>query len=278
MNAQPHPLLDTTTTVVVLVAALVIGAIIGSFLNVVIWRVPNHISIVNPKRSFCPNCKARIAWYDNIPVVSWLALGAQCRHCKESVAVRYPLVESLTGVAFAAVTAGGVFGFYESWALPALFFFAAVSIVVAFIDLDHHLILNVVIYPSLGIGAVLLALASLLAGDWRRMLTALIGAVALGAFYLLLALVWAGGMGGGDVKLAVLIGLMLGWFGVPQLIVGAFAAFFVGGIISIVLLALRKVRLRGGIPFGPSMVIGAWIGIYAGAFIADWYLQISGLV
>ena len=186
MNTQPHLLLDTTTAVVVMVAALVIGAIIGSFLNVVIWRVPNHISIVNPKRSFCPNCKARIAWYDNIPVVSWLVLGAKCRHCKEPIAVRYPLVESLTGVAFAAVMAGAVFGLYEPWALPALLFFAAVSIVVAFIDLDHHLILNVIIYPSLGITAVLLALASLLTGDWMRMVHALIGAVVLGAFYLLL--------------------------------------------------------------------------------------------
>lgn len=246
MNTQPHLLLDTTTAVVVMVAALVIGAIIGSFLNVVIWRVPNHISIVNPKRSFCPNCKARIAWYDNIPVVSWLVLGAKCRHCKEPIAVRYPLVESLTGVAFTAVMAGAVFGLYEPWALPALLFFAAVSIVVAFIDLDHHLILNVIIYPSLGITAVLLALASLLTGDWMRMVHALIG-------------------------------LTLGWLGWPQLIVGAFAAFFVGGIISIVLLALHKVKLRGGIPFGPSMVIGAWIGIYAGALIANWYLQISGL-
>lgn len=191
--------------------------------------------------------------------------------------MRYPLVESLTGVAFAAVMAGAVFGLYEPWVLPALLFFAAVSIVVAFIDLDHHLILNVIIYPSLGITAVLLALASLLTGDWMRMVHALIGAVVLGAFYLLLALVWAGGMGGGDIKLAVLIGLTLGWLGWPQLIVGAFAAFFVGGIISIVLLALHKVKLRGGIPFGPSMVIGAWIGIYAGALIANWYLQISGL-
>lgn len=118
MNTQPHLLLDTTTAVVVLVAALVIGAIIGSFLNVVIWRVPNHISIVNPKRSFCPNCKARIAWYDNIPVVSWLVLGAKCRRCKEPIAVRYPLVESLTGVAFAAVMAGAVFGLYEPWRCP----------------------------------------------------------------------------------------------------------------------------------------------------------------
>lgn len=151
------------------------------------------------------------------------------------------------------------------------------SIVVAFIDLDHHLILNVIIYPSLAISAMLLALASLLTGDWMRMAYALVGAVALGAFYLLLALIWVDSMGGGDIKLAVVLGLVLGWLGWPQLIVGAFGAFLVGGIISIVMLAMRKVKLRGGIPFGPSMVVGAWIGIFAGVYIANWYLQISGL-
>lgn len=277
MSAQPHMLLDTTTTVIVLVAALVIGCIIGSFLNVVIWRVPNHISIVNPKRSFCPTCKAQIAWYDNIPVISWMVLHAKCRNCKEPISARYPLVETLTGLAFTAVMAGGVFGLYDPWALPELFFLAAMSIVVAFIDLDHHLILNVIIYPSLAISAMLLALASLLTGDWMRMAYALVGAVALGAFYLLLALIWVDSMGGGDIKLAVVLGLVLGWLGWPQLIVGAFGAFLVGGIISIVMLAMRKVKLRGGIPFGPSMVVGAWIGIFAGVYIANWYLQISGL-
>lgn len=98
---------DTPTVVLLLVASLVIGCIFGSFLNVVIWRVPNHISLVNPKRSFCPNCEAPIAWYDNIPIISWLVLGAKCRHCKEPIAVRYPIVEALGGLSFLAVTLGG---------------------------------------------------------------------------------------------------------------------------------------------------------------------------
>ena len=97
------------------IISLVIGCIFGSFLNVVIWRVPNHISLVNPKRSFCPNCEAPIAWYDNIPIISWLVLGAKCRHCKEPIAVRYPIVEALGGLSFLAVTLGALFGAYSPW-------------------------------------------------------------------------------------------------------------------------------------------------------------------
>ena len=109
----------------------------------------HHISLVNPKRSFCPNCEAPIAWYDNIPIISWLVLGAKCRHCKEPIAVRYPIVEALGGLSFLAVTLGALFGAYSPWILPELYVFAAVSIVIAYIDLDHHLILNVVLLPTL---------------------------------------------------------------------------------------------------------------------------------
>ena len=159
---------DTPTVVLLLVASLVIGCIFGSFLNVVIWRVPNHISLVNPKRSFCPNCEAPIAWYDNIPIISWLVLGAKCRHCKEPIAVRYPIVEALGGLSFLAVTLGALFGAYSPWILPELYVFAAVSIVIAYIDLDHHLILNVVLLPTLIATLALLALASLGTNEWNR--------------------------------------------------------------------------------------------------------------
>ena len=160
---------DTPTVVLLLVASLVIGCIFGSFLNVVIWRVPNHISLVNPKRSFCPNCEAPIAWYDNIPIISWLVLGAKCRHCKEPIAVRYPIVEALGGLSFLAVTLGALFGAYSPWILPELYVFAAVSIVIAYIDLDHHLILNVVLLPTLIATLALLALASLGTNEWNRL-------------------------------------------------------------------------------------------------------------
>ncbi len=178
---------DVPTVVILLVASLIIGCIFGSFLNVVIWRVPNHISITNPKRSFCPKCEAPIAWYDNIPIFSWLALGAKCRHCKEPIAARYPLVESLGGLSFLAVTAGGLFGAYPLWALPVLYVFACVSIVIAFIDLDHHLILNVVLLPTLIATVLLLAVASFGIGEWTRLGRGALCALILFVFYFVLS-------------------------------------------------------------------------------------------
>ena len=252
---------DVPTVVILLVASLIIGCIFGSFLNVVIWRVPNHISITNPKRSFCPKCESPIAWYDNIPIFSWLALGAKCRHCKEPIAARYPLVESLGGLSFLAVTAGGLFGAYPLWALPVLYVFACVSIVIAFIDLDHHLILNVVLLPTLIATVLLLAVASFGIGEWNRLGRGALCALILFVFYFVLSLIWKGGMGDGDIKLAFILGLLLGWLGWPQFIIGSFAAFFIGGAISLVLLASKKVDLHGGIPFGPSMLLGAWLGL-----------------
>lgn len=268
---------DTPTVILLLVASFVIGCIFGSFLNVVIWRVPNHIGITNPKRSFCPKCQAQIAWYDNIPIISWLVLGAKCRHCKEPISARYPLVESLGGLSFLAVTAGGLLGAYSPWMLPALYMFACVSIVIAFIDLDHHLILNVVLLPTLIASVVLLALASFGMGEWSRLGRAAICALILFAFYFALSLIWKGGMGDGDIKLAFVLGLLLGWLGWPQFIIGSFAAFLIGGVLSLILLACWKVDLHGGIPFGPSMLLGAWLGVFAGAPIAVLYLQLTGL-
>lgn len=268
---------DTVTTVVAAVFAFVLGCVIGSFLNVVIWRVPNHISLVNPKRSFCPNCKAQIVWYDNIPLISWLVLRAKCRHCHQPISGRYPAVELLGGLAALTVVLGGAWHAYPLWMLPDLLFFAWLSIVVAFIDFDFHKILNVIIYPSIIVTLLLLVLASWGTGLWPALGRAAIAGVVLALFYLLLGFLWPGGMGMGDVKLAVLIGLNLGWLGWQQLIVGGFAAFIIGGAISGILLATKRVTTHGGIPFGPSMVIGAWVGILFGMPIAQAYLQLVGL-
>lgn len=268
---------DTVTTVVAAVFAFVLGCVIGSFLNVVIWRVPNHISLVNPKRSFCPNCKAQIVWYDNIPIISWLVLRAKCRHCHQPISGRYPAVELLGGLAALTVVLGGAWHVYPLWMLPDLLFFAWLSIVVAFIDFDFHKILNVIIYPSIVVTLLLLVIASWGTGSWPDLGRAAIAGVVLSLFYLLLGFLWSGGMGMGDVKLAVLIGLNLGWLGWQQVIVGGFAAFIIGGAISVILLATKRVTTHGGIPFGPSMVIGAWIGILFGMPIAQAYLQTVGL-
>ena len=247
---------DVPTVVILLVASLIIGCIFGSFLNVVIWRVPNHISITNPKRSFCPKCESPIAWYDNIPIFSWLALGAKCRHCKEPIAARYPLVESLGGLSFLAVTAGGLFGAYPLWALPVLYVFACVSIVIAFIDLDHHLILNVVLLPTLIATVLLLVVASFGIGEWNRLGRGALCALILFVFYFILSLIWKGGMGDGDIKLAFILGLLLGWLAgrnssldrSPRSSSAVPSAWYCW--------PAKRSTLHGGIPFGPSMLLG----------------------
>lgn len=270
-------MLDGVSIALLEVITFILGCFLGSFLGVVIWRVPNHISIVNPKRSFCANCNAQIAWYDNIPLLSYMVLGGRCRHCKERIPLRCPAQEALTGLCMAAVVYGAVAGEYSWWALPAFLYLMAISIVVAYMDIDHHIILNVIVLPSYAVSIVLLALASGMTNNWGALGRAVICGAILYVFYFVLSIIWAGGMGDGDVKLAFLLGMNMGWLGWKQFIVGAFMAFIVGGLLALIQMVRKKVSIHGGIPFGPSMVVGAWIGVFAGQVIADLYLRIVGL-
>lgn len=256
--------------------AALFGAVIGSFLNVVVWRVPQGISIVRPG-SACPTCTNTIAWYDNLPVLSYLALRGRCRHCSTRISPRYPAVELATAVAFAVVVLGAYTGGYPVAATPVLLFWAAVGIALALIDLDHHRLPDVITLPSYVVTALLLVLASALSGDFTRFIPAVIGLVALGGLYLLLAVGYRGGMGFGDVKLSGVLGLLLGWLGWPQLIVGGFSAFVIGGAVGIALMLARKADRKSGLPFGPFMILGAWVGVFAGPAVAGFYLSLTGL-
>jgi len=264
----------------------IFGTMIGSFLNVVIFRVPAGRSIVAPP-SACPTCGSRIRGYDNVPVLSWLVLRGRCRVCRTGISGRYPTVELGTGLFFAAVTvwflhthplaaepaaaAGGILQ------LVALLYLAAISVTLALIDLDTHRLPNVIVLPGYGVGAVLLVAAALLTGNPGSLVTAGIGMAAMFCAYLLMAVIYPNGMGLGDVKLAGVLGLYLGWLGWAPLAVGAFAAFVLGGLFALVLVALRRVSRTGGIPFGPWMLAGAWLGVFAGAPIAHAYLSMFGL-
>jgi leader peptidase (prepilin peptidase) / N-methyltransferase len=263
-----------------------LGLAIGSFLNVVIYRVPAEKSVVSPP-SACPHCGAGIRWFDNIPVISWVILRARCRNCAAPISVRYPIVELVTAVLFVLVGLRFLPAVEQSLVMPAVFssllalvaflFLAAVSVALAAIDLDTHRLPNVITYPSFIVMAVLLSVSSLLLGDGDALLRAAIGAAALFAAYLLMALAYPGGMGLGDVKLAAVLGLSLAWLGWSELIVGAFAAFVLGGLFSIAMLALRRVGRKSGIPFGPWMLVGAFVGVLIGDDIATWYLGLFGL-
>ncbi|TFW00124.1 prepilin peptidase [Leifsonia flava] len=264
-------------TVPFIVIAGVLGLVIGSFLNVVIWRVPRGESIVHPP-SACPRCGTPISARDNIPVVSWLILRGRCRHCSEPISPRYPLVEAGTALAFVAVAVGAAFGLYSWVVVPASLYLAAISIALGLIDIDTHLLPNRIVLPSYLVVAALLVVAAVITGEWDALLRVAIGCAALFLFYFVLLLIYPAGMGFGDVKLAGVLGLALGWMGWPALIVGGFAAFLLGGIFSIALLATRKAGRKSGIPFGPWMLLGAWVGIFFGDAIATGYLSLVGLI
>lgn len=263
----------------------VLGAIIGSFLNVVIHRVPAGLSIVNPP-SACPVCSARVRAHDNIPVLSWLLLRGRCRDCAAPISARYPLVELGTALAFVIVAAllgpqldaaAATPVAADVVVLAALLYLAAISIALAAIDLDVHRLPNSIVLPAYGVGAAALAVAAIASGDLVSLARAAAGAGILFAFYLVLALVAPRGMGMGDVKLAGVLGLFLGWFGWDALVVGALAAFLLGGVYGVILILARRARRTTGIPFGPWMLAGAWVGILLGEPIARGYLAAFGL-
>jgi leader peptidase (prepilin peptidase)/N-methyltransferase len=250
-----------------LVLVALLGLAVGSFLNVVIWRVPRDESVVRPP-SACPRCGHAIRARDNVPVVSWLLLRGRCRDCDAPISARYPLVEAATAVLFvgAALVAG------VTWTLPALLYLAAISVALTLIDVDVKRLPDAIVLPSYPVVAALLALASWGVGDWGAFVRALLGGAALFVLYLVLALIYPGGMGLGDVKLAGVLGLYLAWFGWATLVVGAFAAFLVGGVFGVVLLAAGRAGRKTGIPFGPWMLVGAALGILVGEDVAAWYV------
>nr|WP_199861658.1 A24 family peptidase [Frigoribacterium sp. CFBP 8766] len=256
---------------------------IGSFLNVVVHRVPAGMSISSPP-SACPGCHSPIKAYDNVPVLSWLALKGRCRSCRTAISARYPIVELATGGFFALVAAA----VWPWTAVPteaaplvaallelvAFLWLAGASVALAIIDVEHHRLPDAIVLPSYAVGLVLLGASSALSGEWDALLRGVVGMAALFVFYLALALVKPGAMGLGDVKLAGVLGLLLGWLGWGELVVGAFAAFLLGGLFSIVLLATRRAQRTGGIPFGPWMLAGAWVGVLVGGAVAASYLQL----
>lgn len=241
------------------VGVALIGAAIGSFLNVVIWRVPRGESVVAPA-SACPHCGHAIRTRDNVPIVSWLVLRARCRDCGERISVRYPLVELGTVAAFVLTTV--VIGW--TWALPAYLFLAALGIALALIDMDVHRLPDALVLPAFPVLALLLSLASWGDGDWAAMLRAALGGAALWALYFLLMVVKPGGMGFGDVKLAGVLGAGLAWLGWGALVVGGFAAFLLGGAFGVAFIVLGRAGRKSRVPFGPWMVLGVAVGVAVG--------------
>lgn len=244
----------------VIVAAFATGAVLGSFSNVVVYRLPRSRSLVSPGSS-CPECGAPIAWYDNIPVISFLILRGKCRKCGAPISIRYPIVELIVAVSWGLV--GWRFGL--SAALPAFLVFVTALVILSFIDLEHRRLPNVVLGPAAIAGVVLLQIASVVEGDWSSLRDALIGAGIYGLPLLVIGLLFPSGMGGGDIKLAAYLGIHLGWLSLLHVVVGAMLGFILGGITGIALMVSGKKSRKDPIPFGPFMALGAVISVLAGS-------------
>lgn len=238
----------------------VFGAAVGSFLNVVVHRLPKGESVVRP-RSRCPECGEQIAPRDNVPVLSWMLLRGRCRNCGAAISRRYPAVEALTAALFALIVAvHGVEIDLLLW-LPL----AAALVAITFIDLDHRIIPNKIVVPALIWGIAAAAVVSLDDFPWR-----LVAGAGAFTFLLLAALAYPGGMGMGDVKLAGVMGVYLGASVIPAL----FAAFIAGSVVGVSLMARHGIGERKrGVPFGPFLALGGAVAVLAGTELIDVYRE-----
>jgi leader peptidase (prepilin peptidase)/N-methyltransferase len=257
------------TTSLLLALVGVLGLIVGSFLSVVIWRVPRGESVLR-SRPACPGCGEPIAPRDHVPVLSWLALRGRCRDCGAVISARYPVVELLTAAVFVLLAAR----IGARAALPAYLYLGAVGVALAVIDIDHKRLPDTLTLPSYVVGVGLLGLAALVHAGPGPFVRGLIGMAVLFTFYLVLVLIYPAGMGLGDVKLSGVLGLYLGFVGWGALVVGAFAAFLIGGVVGVGLLLAGAGR-KAKIPFGPYMLAGALVGILAGQPL--WHAYLHGL-
>lgn len=243
------------------------GLAIGSFLNVVIHRVPLRQSVLLP-RSQCPTCHTALAERDNIPVLSWLLLRGRCRSCKAPISIRYPAVELLTAILFAAVAVR----MGSDWALPSFLFFTAVLLAVSAIDIEHYIVPNRIVIVALAASVPLLAATALFDHRGPELRDALVGSLSASGALLVLHLAHPRGMGMGDVKLALVLGLYLGWLGLGHVFLGIFLGFLLGSIVGIALIATGLRTRSQHLPFAPFLAGGSLVAVLFGDKVLKWYL------
>ena len=250
----------------VIIAASALGLAIGSFLNVVVYRVPAGKSVVSPP-SACPACGTEIAPRDNVPVLSWLLLRGRCRSCAEPISPRYPAIELLTGVLFGLIAARiGV-----SWSLPAELIFAASLIALAAIDLERYLLPRAIVYPAGGLVLAGLVIAAGADDRWGRLGVSLACAACAFAFFFAINFIRPAWMGFGDVRLSALIGLALGWLGAWTVVVGFLAANLLGAVVGICLIAAGRAGRRTALPYGVFLAAGSILAVLIGPPLIHWY-------
>jgi len=250
--------------IISIVVLSLLGLIVGSFSNVCIYRIPRNESVVYPA-SHCPKCRTTIRPFDNIPVLSYILLRGRCRHCKSKISIRYPVVEFLTGLIYLTIYL--IYGLSIQTLIYVIL--SSALIIITFIDLNEQIIPDVISLPGIAIGFILSFFV-----PYISFINSALGVVIGGGIILVISL---GGsviykkeaMGGGDVKLAAMIGAFLGW---RYIIISLFLGFFLGALIGIILIMTKVKKREDVIPFGPFIVLGSLITLLWGEQIISWYL------
>jgi leader peptidase (prepilin peptidase)/N-methyltransferase len=251
------------------IIVVIAGLAVGSFLNVLVLRFDQFETIL-VTRSRCPHCKKEIKWYDLVPFVSYIYLGAKCRYCQKPISIQYPIVEGLTGLVFGLI----YWKFGLSWSALLLAFSSSLLIAVATYDILNYEMPDVLSYLALifGLGFVLVNLSSQRMLTWSNFTSYVYAFLVGGGFLALLVTIsrekW---MGAGDIVIGATMGILVGW---PNILLGLFAAFVAGSIIGLVLLALKKKTIKDAVPFGLFLVLGTFVAVFWGDKIVNWYLGI----
>ena len=245
---------------------LIYGLIIGSFLNVCIYRVPREESIAFPG-SHCPTCEHKLKWYDNIPLFSYLSLKGKCRYCGVKISKQYPIVESLNALIYL------ILFYYFNFSIDFIFLalISSVLIVILFIDLKEMIIPDILVVILLGLSVLHKMLNYFLNGLSPQIVNSFLGLLLAGGLFLAIVLLSKGGMGGGDVTLIAALGFILG---VKYILLTIFLSFILGAIISVALLATKIKTRKDPIPFGPFIILGFFISLLWGEVLLDWYFKL----
>lgn len=254
------------TSILISILVFIFGLIIGSFLNCVIYRLDSGKSFLKG-RSFCPKCKHILAWYDLVPVISYLMLAGKCRYCKKVISIQYPLVELATALLFIAV-----FNFDHATKTIYLFITLSLFIIIFVFDLKHYIIPDKVVLPAIAISLIYNIFLLLTNDITLRIFLNFIYAGFFPAlfFFLLFFLSQGKWMGFGDVKLALFMGLFLGF---PKILVALFLAFMFGAIIGLGLIAFGNKTIKSELPFGPFLISGTILALFFGTSLINWYLS-----
>ncbi|MCX6740978.1 MAG: prepilin peptidase [Candidatus Parcubacteria bacterium] len=252
-------------TIIIYVFSVLLGLTIGSFLNCLVYRLHTHQTIMG--RSFCPLCRKEIAWFDNIPLISFIILGGHCRRCQQRISWQYPLVELITGALF-FLAAWRLNIFDPRYALLLardwLMFFALIFIFVY--DLKYYSIEDVVILP---IAVAVFALNLLLKFSWINLILSGMGSA---IFFLAQYFITRGrGIGFGDFRIGILLGLYFGW---PQIALAIFLSYMIGSLVSLALVLLQRKGMKSVVPLGPFLAAGTLVAIFYGQTILNWYLSV----